>query len=84
MPTTKNTPPDSNGHRPAHRFQPGRSGNPAGRAPAPKDVREALQAKSERFVKVKNSWGAGWADKGFAWLSEEYIGRTFISLIGMA
>ena len=41
-------------------------------------------AKSERFVKVKNSWGTGWADKGFAWLSEEYIGKTFISLVGMA
>jgi hypothetical protein len=42
------------------------------------------KTKSERFVKIKNSWGTGWADKGFVWLSEEYIGHTFISLVGMA
>jgi hypothetical protein len=41
---------DKNGHRLEHRFQPGRSGNPAGRPRGPKDVREALQPKSRRFV----------------------------------
>jgi hypothetical protein len=38
---------------------------------------------SEHFVRIKNSWGARWADAGYAWLSEEYIDKTFISLVGM-
>ena len=38
---------------------------------------------SERFVKVRNSWGEGWADCGYAWLSEQYIQSTFIDLVRM-
>jgi hypothetical protein len=41
------------------------------------------KTKSERFVRIKNSWGDGWADAGCAWLSEEYINNTFIALVGM-
>jgi len=41
------------------------------------------RTKSERFVRVKNSWGSGWADSGYAWLSEEYVDKTFIELVGM-
>jgi hypothetical protein len=37
----------------------------------------------ERFVRVRNSWGVGWAEGGHAWLSEEYVQKTFIALIRM-
>lgn len=36
-----------------------------------------------RVVRVRNSWGAGWADSGHAWLREEYVENTFIDLVGM-
>jgi hypothetical protein len=39
--------------------------------------------KAERFVRVRNSWGTRWADIGHAWVSEEYVQRTFIDLIRM-
>jgi Papain family cysteine protease len=39
--------------------------------------------RSERFVRVRNSWGTGWADAGHAWLTEEYVQKTFINLIRM-
>jgi hypothetical protein len=39
--------------------------------------------KSERFVRVRNSWGTRWADAGYTWLSEEYVQKTFIDLIRM-
>jgi hypothetical protein len=41
------------------------------------------QANSERFVRIKNSWGVRWADSGYAWLSEEYVNNTFRALVGM-
>jgi hypothetical protein len=41
------------------------------------------RANSERFVRIKNSWGMRWADSGYAWLSEEYVNNTFIELVGM-
>lgn len=37
----------------------------------------------QRFVRVRNSWGVGWAEGGHAWLSEEYVQKTFIALIRM-
>ncbi len=37
----------------------------------------------QRCVKVRNSWGTRWADAGHAWLTEEYISKTFITLVGM-
>ncbi len=39
--------------------------------------------KSERFLQVRNSWGTRWADNGHAWVSEEYVHKTFIDLIRM-
>ena len=37
----------------------------------------------ERVVRVRNSWGSGWADGGHAWVSEGYIQNTFIALVRM-
>ena len=39
--------------------------------------------KSERFVRIRNSWGTGWADAGYAWLNEQYVQKTFMDLIRM-
>jgi hypothetical protein len=39
--------------------------------------------KSKRFVRVRNSWGTRWADNGHAWVSEQYVRKTFIDLIRM-
>jgi hypothetical protein len=39
--------------------------------------------ESERFVRIRNSWGTRWADAGHACLSEEYVQKTFIDLIRM-
>ena len=39
--------------------------------------------QAKRVVRVRNSWGGGWADGGFAWLTEEYIQKTFIALVRM-
>lgn len=39
--------------------------------------------QAKRVVRVRNSWGAGWADSGYAWLTEEYIERTFMALVRM-
>jgi len=41
------------------------------------------KSRSEHFVRIKNSWGTRWADAGYAWLSEEYVNKTFIALVGM-
>lgn len=37
----------------------------------------------DRCVKVRNSWGDGWADKGYAWLSEEYLDARLIAIVRM-
>jgi len=37
----------------------------------------------QRCVKVRNSWGGGWADHGYAWLSEEYLDARLIALVRM-
>lgn len=36
-----------------------------------------------RCLKVKNSWGAGWASKGYGWLSEGYFAARVIAVVGM-
>lgn len=40
-------------------------------------------ANTTRCVKVKNSWGKGWADDGYAWLSESYFALHTIALVQM-
>ena len=37
----------------------------------------------QRCVKVRNSWGNGWADHGYAWLSEGYLNARLIALVRM-
>ena len=39
--------------------------------------------QAKRVVRVRNSWGAGWADGGYAWLTEEFIDKTFVALVRM-
>jgi C1A family cysteine protease len=39
--------------------------------------------RKARLVRVRNSWGASWADSGHAWLHEEYVEKTFVDLVGM-
>lgn len=39
--------------------------------------------QAKRVVRVRNSWGPGWADGGYAWLTEEYIDKTFMALVRM-
>ncbi len=36
-----------------------------------------------RCVRIRNSWGAKWADGGHAWLSESYLNARLISLVRM-
>jgi len=36
-----------------------------------------------RCVKVKNSWGSGWADGGYAWVREDYIAKQQVALVRM-
>jgi C1A family cysteine protease len=33
---------------------------------------------------VRNSWGAGWGDRGHAWLSEEYLAPRLISVTSIS
>lgn len=39
--------------------------------------------RTGRCVRIRNSWGAGWADGGHAWLSESYLNARLISLVRM-
>lgn len=36
-----------------------------------------------RCVKVKNSWGSGWADDGYAWVREDYFAAQKIAVVRM-
>ena len=38
---------------------------------------------THRCVRVRNSWGAKWADSGYAWLSEDYLKARLIALVRM-
>ena len=35
-----------------------------------------MRKKTDRFI-VRNSWGSGWGDKGFGYLTREYIKAGF-------
>jgi hypothetical protein len=40
-------------------------------------------ANTIRCIRVKNSWGTGWADGGYGWLTEGYFAAHAISVVGM-
>jgi C1A family cysteine protease len=37
-----------------------------------------------RCLKVKNSWGTGWAGHGYGWMSERYFAARVIAVVRMA
>jgi hypothetical protein len=40
-------------------------------------------ANTTRCIRVKNSWGTGWGDGGYGWLTEGYFTAHAISVVGM-
>ncbi len=43
----------------------------------------AGKSSGGRCLKVKNSWGTGWADAGYGWLSEDYFTARVVAVIRM-
>jgi C1A family cysteine protease len=41
------------------------------------------KAPSGRCLKVKNSWGEGWAARGYGWISEDYFAVRVIAVVRM-
>lgn len=55
-----------------------------------KSIRHAVvavgygEALGQRVILIRNSWGEGWGDHGYAWLTERYLGPRVMKLAKLA